>query len=147
MTVTSVILAGPSSVGKTTIVAQLNNHNVPQVQSTIGCAFGRAKIGQIDSPGGEKMFDIWDTAGQERYMAMTPMYFRKADIVLFVFDVADLTSIQQLGEFIKLLFATRADADQLKYIFIGNKIDRDHLCEDALREHIRNIPEFYINQM
>lgn len=30
---------------------------------------------------------IWDTAGSEKYMSISAVYYRKADGVIFVFDV------------------------------------------------------------
>lgn len=31
-------------------------------------------------------FDIWDTAGQERYRSLLPMYYRGAEVLMFVHD-------------------------------------------------------------
>ena len=30
---------------------------------------------------------IWDTAGSEKYMSISTVYYRKADGVIFIFDV------------------------------------------------------------
>ena len=30
---------------------------------------------------------IWDTAGSEKYMSISAVYYRKADGVIFIFDV------------------------------------------------------------
>jgi small GTP-binding protein len=124
-----VILTGPSSVGKTTIVTRLNNQSLSHLNaSTIGCAFS-----VMEEEG--STFEIWDTAGQERYMSICPMYYRNAHIVIFVFDVSDPRTIDQLGVYVDIFFKTQP-LNSAKFIFIGNKLDRDHICETSLRERI-----------
>lgn len=125
---TKVVLAGSSSVGKTTIVSRLADEELnPFITSTIGAAFSR-----IRHQG--KLFDIWDTAGQERYMSMCPTYFRGAHIVLFVFDVSDPKTIDTMGDYVDLFF--KNCTGEVRCIFIGNKLDRDHICEESLRERV-----------
>ena len=40
------------------------------------------------------MLKIWDTAGQERFRAMAPLYYRKANAAIILYDVCDWKSFQ-----------------------------------------------------
>jgi small GTP-binding protein len=39
---------------------------------------------------------IWDTAGSEKYMSISAVYYRKADGVIFVFDVTKPKSFHDI---------------------------------------------------
>lgn len=112
-----VILVGQSNVGKSTIVSRLRGDPAHVPASTVGCAFGRIVL-EHDP---KIILDVWDTAGQERYKSLCPMYFRQSNIILCVFDVTKQESIDQLGDYIKMI----PDVGATQFIFIGNKIDLD----------------------
>lgn len=108
------VLFGKSTVGKTSIANRLvyGNHLNP-TEATIGVTFMKMYYNDIS-------YDIWDTAGQERYLALTPMYFRNARIMLFVFDIDYISTIHAIDTYIPML----EDLEQDYQIFIiGNKID------------------------
>jgi small GTP-binding protein len=50
----------------------------------------------LEKRGGKVRLQIWDTAGQERYQNMTKSYFKKADGVMFVFDLGDKKSFKNI---------------------------------------------------
>lgn len=61
-------------------------------QGTIGIDF----VTHVMTLGGGEppmRLQIWDTAGQERFRSLTPSYVRNAAVVLVVFDVVSLISI------------------------------------------------------
>ena len=39
---------------------------------------------------------IWDTAGSEKYMSISAVYYRKADGVIFLFDVTKAKSFTNI---------------------------------------------------
>ena len=49
-----------------------------------------------DSIGVYVTLQIWDTAGQERFRSLPLSYFRKADAVIFVYDITDENSLTDL---------------------------------------------------
>lgn len=111
------VLLGPSGCGKTALVTRLVDKKFDVLEdSTIGCIFSRWRHDK------DVAVDIWDTAGQERYMSITPIYFRNAQIIIFMFDASDLESIGKMGEFIMLLFNS-GHGEGKKFVVIGNKID------------------------
>jgi small GTP-binding protein len=74
---------------------------------------------------GETFFlDIWDTAGQERYHSIAPIYFRNADIGIFMFDVHQSESFLSLRKW-KAIFDNVASENSV-CILVGNKIDLEN---------------------
>jgi small GTP-binding protein len=60
-----VILVGPGSVGKTSIVLRfVEGRFDPEITSTIGAAFTRKTV--TTKAGHTLKYNLWDTAGQER---------------------------------------------------------------------------------
>lgn len=146
------ILLGPSSVGKTSITNYLDGQNYnPSIENTIGCSFVRLCMGHLT-------FDIWDTAGQERFMSISPLYYRNASIIIFVFDVSDLSTIDTMAKYIKY-YHDHSNNWVKEFVIIGNKIDKIHATEDnfnlitkKLKTHpiikhynMDNIPPLYIS--
>lgn len=108
-----IIFIGESTTGKTSIVQRMKLGSFDENSiSTIGSCFV-----QFNNEG--QNCTIWDTAGQERYNALLPMYFKNAQLVIFVFDVSKVTSIN----YIKIYITHLQNMDNYKIIFIGNKID------------------------
>jgi len=70
------VLVGPSGSGKTAFATQLVKKTFDaQYTATIGSAFLKYKHTDDHS------VDVWD-AGHQRYMALLPMYLRRANIIL-----------------------------------------------------------------
>ena len=110
-----IVFLGESSIGKTSIVHRLIrdvfNDNP---ESTIGASFMTYEKDNI-------RYNVWDTAGQERYMSLSQMYYRNSDIILLVFDVSNIETINKLLLFLdKLVIDLKKDN---KIIIIGNKTD------------------------
>lgn len=109
------VFLGNSGVGKTSICSILNDSTYnPNQEPTIGASFLSYRINNLK-------FQIWDTAGQERYMALTPMYFRGADVCVLVYDVSDLHSFHHLKKWIKEI-KERDEAPM--FVIFANKIDK-----------------------
>ena len=67
---------------------------------------------------------LWDTAGQERFRNIVTAYFRGANGFLFVFDLTDRESFDELdGWFKKSETKTDVQKEQIKIALIGNKCD------------------------
>lgn len=132
---TKIVLLGPAGVGKSAILRSMNKESfISNSESTIGCNFIRIKKDDIT-------LDIWDTAGQERFMTITPIYYRNADIVICVFDVTNITSIEKMSEFMRLYYNTVSD-NHAKIVVVGNKIDKDKLDEQFLLRALSNYKYF-----
>jgi Ras-related protein Rab-8A len=82
-----ILMIGDSGVGKTCLLLRYANQSFsPTFITTIGIDF---KIKNIELDGKRIKLQIWDTAGQERFRTITTSYFRGAQGILLVYDVAD----------------------------------------------------------
>jgi small GTP-binding protein len=84
------------------------------------------------SPGASPIpLTVWDTAGQERYAALVPYYSHGADALVFVYDVTDDISFDNLEMWIGIVEGTNA---AVPGFVVGNKIDALDEQTQAARE-------------
>lgn len=115
------VLIGASTTGKTSIVKRLLFGTFTTgTECTIGVSFSKFKNNNVE-------YQLWDTAGQERFRALLPMYFRSARILIFVFNVDDLTTIGDFDKNIGML----NNLENYKLLVVGNKID---LFDEKLKD-------------
>ncbi|CAJ0938094.1 unnamed protein product, partial [Mesorhabditis belari] len=74
---------------------------------------------------------IWDTAGQERFRSVTSSYYRDADALLLVFDVASRSfeNIRKLA-----LANQRARQESVQLTIVGNKSDPSRTTKVKIEE-------------
>lgn len=60
---------------------------------------------------------MWDTAGQERFRTMTTAYYRGADGIFLVFNMASKSSLHNCESWIKQI---RANTRELPVVLVGN---------------------------
>jgi Ras-related protein Rab-5C len=116
-----VVLLGESAVGKSSIVHRFVKNTFDDMrESTIGAAF---LTQSITLPGSDTTvkFEIWDTAGQERYKSLAPMYYRKANAALCVYDITSHSSFEKAQDWIKEL--KRQAPEDIVICLVGNKSD------------------------
>lgn len=134
-----VTLLGESGTGKSTIAFRMvRNIFTTNLDSTIGASFMTMTVD------GTK-YEIWDTAGQERYLALIPMYYRGANIIMLVYDVSNPETIERLTYYFDKL--NNDLVNDFKLIVIGNKIDligydRDNLIY-GLEGRMKNVLSKY----
>jgi len=106
-----VILLGNSGVGKTNLIKTTMGFEFDEnTNTTISGTFSQKPItiGNITY-----CLNLWDTAGQEKYESITKIFLKKSEIVVFVYDITDLESFNQLEKWIKI-------SEEM--------IDNDHVC-------------------
>ena len=114
-----ILLIGDSGVGKSTLLSRYTDNTFSESYiSTIGVDF---KIKEIIYLTKKYKLQIWDTAGQERFRTITTSYYRGAHCILIMFDLTDLTSFDNVKEWLgeinkyandgtlKILIGTKAD--------------------------------------
>lgn len=113
------LIIGESGVGKTSILQRfIDNQFHGAFTSTIGIDF-RAKT--VSVQGRDVELQIWDTAGQERFFSITKSYYRGADGIFLVFDLADISSFKHIEKWMSVV-RTKTEGD-VPVILIGNKKD------------------------
>ena len=115
------ILVGDAAVGKTSLIRVATGQKfLEQMKSTMAanCTEKIIKIGSLNYS-----VNLWDTAGQELYSKLNGIFFRGADIVIFVYDITNKNSFESLDNWIKIL-EDNTNSDS-KYVcgIVGNKKD------------------------
>ena len=118
-----IILVGDSTVGKTSLFNYIFNIKTENYMQTIGIDNGQKEI-KINVK--DKEYDILllmvDTAGQERFHSLSKSYFKKAEGVLFMYDVTKKETFLNINKWLKNMKEATSTEDLFCGI-IGNKID------------------------
>ena len=130
-----IVLIGNSGVGKTCISQRyVNNSYIDQKEcSTIGSSYF---VKNVYFNGKEYTLDIWDTAGQEKYRSIGKMFYKNANIVLFVYDITNKKSFLDLKN---VWYDELIKTGEKKAVMavIGNKNDmflKEEVDEEEARE-------------
>ena len=93
------VLIGDSAVGKSWLLIRFADDDFTEnYVTTIGVDF-RFRTLKIDDY--SVKLQIWDTAGQERYRTITNAYYRGADGIIIVFDLASKESFININDWLK----------------------------------------------
>jgi Ras-related protein Rab-1A len=113
-----IVLVGDSGVGKSSLVLKYTDGIYSDAFiSTIGVDF---KIHTLVINNKKIKLQIWDTAGQERFKSITCNYYRGATCVIFVYDITNIESFDNLLTWINEM----KNYSNNKYAYIvGNKYD------------------------
>lgn len=126
-----VTLIGESGVGKTCIMERLvHNKFITDIKSTIGISFENPIITTND---GSTSIVLWDTAGQEKYNAILPMYVRRSNAILIIFDMCSINTLICIFDR-WIPFIRENIKSKCLYYIIGNK-------KDLIDHHNSNVDE------
>lgn len=119
MSKAKMVLVGSAHAGKTSIInkyiyGEFTPHTMPSTQP----AFFQKNVYYN---GTETQLEIWDTAGQEQYHALSPMFYRDAEVGLVVFDLTDSSSFSKSKQWVNEL--RQARGDNITIALVGNKLD------------------------
>ncbi|XP_041669104.1 ras-related protein Rab-15-like [Cheilinus undulatus] len=132
------LMLGDSGVGKTCMLRRFTESEFnPTHISTIGVDF---KMKTLEIDGIKVRVQIWDTAGQERYKTITKQYYRRAQGIIFVYDITNRLSFQHLA-----MWASDVDEfapDKVQRILVGNKSD-DEPSRQVTKDQGSKLAETY----
>ncbi|KAM4542609.1 ras-related protein Rab-15-like [Odontesthes bonariensis] len=132
------LILGDSGVGKTCMLRRFTEGEFdPSHISTIGVDF---KMKTVEVDGIKVRVQIWDTAGQERYQTITKQYYRRAQGIIFVYDITHQPSFQHIAK-----WASDVDEcapDDVQMILVGNKAD-DELRRRVTKDQGGKLAENY----
>jgi Ras-related protein Rab-18 len=133
-----ILLIGDAGVGKSSILLQFTDGYFNEnLQSTIGVDF-KVKVMDAASPDGKSKrvkVTIWDTAGQERFRTLTSSYYRGAQGIILVYDVARKETFDSLSMWLQEVeqFSMGGGKEVVK-LLVGNKIDQPRLVQRDLAD-------------
>ena len=114
----NIILLGNSAVGKTSIFHRFTGNRVSdKFVSTIGCDTTKYYIKYKNQ---KYKLNFRDPAGQEKFKAITKSFMKQNDGVLFIFDISNRESFEDLATWCDLY---KQQNEKIVGILIGNKSD------------------------
>jgi small GTP-binding protein len=119
-----VVVLGPVSVGKTSIIQRFCNNQFPDgAKATLGASFWPRTL---DICNAEVTALFVDTAGEERFKAVAPNLIRGANGLVLVFDLTQPKSFAEMDDYFDLFVNSCAvDAASPPVILLANKMDLD----------------------
>lgn len=121
------LLLGDTSVGKTSMAIRYTEGKFPdpdKLKSTIGVAFFSKKVKLNNET---IVAQIWDFAGQDHFRSFMRDMFKGAAGGLFVFDVTQNTTLDDLKNFwipeIEKYLNIDLSSGNHPFILVGNKVD------------------------
>ncbi|KAK7877175.1 hypothetical protein WMY93_032120 [Mugilogobius chulae] len=94
-----VVVVGDLNVGKTCLINRFcKDVFVRDYKATIGVDF---EIERFEMSGVPFSLQIWDTAGQEKFKCIASAYYRGAQVIVTVFDMADIKSLDNTRQWLE----------------------------------------------
>uniref|UniRef100_A0A8C5X9U5 Ras-related protein Rab-36 n=1 Tax=Malurus cyaneus samueli TaxID=2593467 RepID=A0A8C5X9U5_9PASS len=122
MKISKVVVVGDLYVGKTSLINRFCKDNFDRdYKATIGVDFEMERFEIIGMP---YNLQIWDTAGQEKFKCIASAYYRGAEVIITVFDLADIQTLDHTKQWLE--DALRENEPDSSFIFlVGTKKDLD----------------------
>lgn len=116
----SILLLGNSFVGKTSITKKFTSGVFfEKMMGTVGVDYC---IKNVKHKNKNYSLKIWDTAGQERYQHISRQLVRKADGIIFVYDISDYKTFSDLIDCFEVC-KEENNLTNIGTIMVGNKAD------------------------
>ena len=135
----NILLLGDSNVGKTSLIKRfIKNKFDSNDSSTVGLEFENKKVKINDKI---IQLNIMDTAGQEKYRAIAKNAVKRANGIIFVFDLNNKESFNNIKYWLMSSFEI---SNNFHKIFVGNKYDLDkEVDEDKVQKLIEEYKSRY----
>jgi len=114
-----ILLLGSQGVGKSSLLSRFaDNEFLESMRATVGVD---CKIRTVELEDKTIKLQLWDTAGQERFKTVTKAFFRGAHGVIFVYDITEKKTFEQLEYWLKEVKDNAPSNAVL--MLVGNKCD------------------------
>lgn len=118
-----IILIGDSKVGKTSILHRLTDNKFNEkYEPSLSLEYTNYTI-KINNY--IIRMQIWDTSGQEKYDpdSIISNYYKTAEVTIFVYAINDLSSFDNLDNYLNGLIYENIEKNNTKTVLLGNKTD------------------------
>jgi len=126
-----VILVGESGTGKTSLInIAMGETFIEGAEPSTSSSSFVTKIMKF----GDKsyMVNLWDTIGQEKFRSLTRIFIKDSKIVIFVYDITNKKSFEELEYWFKTIHDVLGDSPILGVV--GNK--QDLFIREEVKEEI-----------
>lgn len=131
-----IITLGDSSVGKTSIINRFINDTFDEeLTPTLGI---KHTFKTLEINNTKVKLSVIDTNGQEKYRSLSVSYFRHADVVLFIFNLNEPLSFNNIQEWINLFNDNNNKKKVILKYLIGSKSDLEQRVEQNLIDEFAN---------
>ncbi|KAF7644705.1 hypothetical protein LDENG_00217330 [Lucifuga dentata] len=118
--ISKVIVVGDLAVGKTCLINRFCKDAFDKnYKATIGVDFEMERFEMLGVP---FSLQLWDTAGQERFKCIASTYYRGAQVVVIVFDVNDVASLDHVRQWLEDSLKEN-DPTAVQLFLVGTKKD------------------------
>ncbi|XP_029026944.1 ras-related protein Rab-34a isoform X2 [Betta splendens] len=118
--ISKVIIVGDLAVGKTCLINRFCKEAFDKnYKATIGVDFEMERFEVLGVP---YSLQLWDTAGQERFKCIASTYYRGAQVVIIVFDVNDVASLDHVRQWLEDALKEN-DPTAVQLFLVGTKKD------------------------
>ena len=119
-TVYKIITLGDTFAGKSCIVNRFVQNEFENLSNTIGVDFFAKEFTMNDTT---IKLQIYDTSGQEQFKSITSNYYKRADGILFVFDLTREETFKNIQFWIREMKEQSDDFTKIGMVLLGNKSD------------------------
>ena len=131
-----IITLGDSSVGKTSIINRFINDTFDEeLTPTLGI---KHTFKTLEINNTKVKLSVIDTNGQEKYRSLSVSYFRHADVVLFIFNLNEPLSFNNIQEWINVFNDNNNNKKVILKYLIGSKSDLEQRVEQNLIDEFAN---------
>ncbi|CAK7222423.1 hypothetical protein SBRCBS47491_004861 [Sporothrix bragantina] len=127
-----ILIIGPSNVGKSALLKRYcdDDFDPNDAAATIGIDY---RVKRLSVRGKTYRITLLDTAGQERFRTLSTSYYRGAHGILFVYDVTNRSTFEQMDTWFAEAEANTAMAAsgtgggapaRCQFCLVGSKLDR-----------------------
>ena len=93
----TLIICGETAVGKSSLIGRLiDNYFNYSHYTTIGPSSEKMEIILDDVV---IQFNIWDSAGQTRFRSTNRIFYKKADVVLLIYDITSRGTFEEIKDY------------------------------------------------
>ncbi|CAK7204175.1 hypothetical protein SEUCBS139899_006929 [Sporothrix eucalyptigena] len=123
-----ILIIGPSNVGKSARIYCDDDFDPNDAAATIGIDY---RVKRLSVRGKTYRITLLDTAGQERFRTLSTSYYRGAHAIVFVYDVTNRATFDQMDNWFAEAEANTAAASEAggasarcHFCLVGSKLDR-----------------------
>lgn len=135
-----IVIAGQTSVGKTSLVLRFTQDKFTETKSTIGVGFAIKDVHTERS--GKIRLQIWDFAGEERFRTLLGPFCTGAAGAILLHDLTDPDTFTKLDDWIRIVRSNTGDLvaggekHPVPVLLAGAKKDLVHGPRSVPREQI-----------